>query len=104
MGLPMNIRTLALAALLAAGFTASAQAFTFEGSNGVANSDGSRSQLADPDRRFESGTLQGDNKRTLYDGGNFKMEMYGSQGSPGMSNVQQFNQQRERMLNPGFRD
>ncbi len=97
----MNIRTLALAAFLAAGFTVSAQAFTFEGSNGVANSDGSRSQLADPDRRFESGTLQGDNKKTLYDGGNFKMEMYGSQG---MSNAQQFNMQRERSFNPNLRD
>src|ERR1041385_6156388 len=101
MGLPMNIRTLAFAAFLAAGFTASAQAFTLEGSNGVANSDGSRSQIVDPDRRFESGTLQGDNKRTLYDGGNFKMEMYGSQAP---SNAQQFNMQRDRMLTPNLRD
>jgi hypothetical protein len=102
MGLNMNIRTLALAAILAAGFTASAQAFTFEGSNGVANSDGSRSQLADPDRRFESGTLTGDNKRTLYDSGNgLKFEMYGSQAP---SNAQQFNMQRERMFTPNLRD
>jgi hypothetical protein len=72
-----------------------AHAFTFEGSdNGVANSDGSRSRIVDPDSRFNSG---GDAPNTLRQGNT--TFQFGSRPGVG-SQSQRFNDDANRMFNP----
>jgi hypothetical protein len=78
-------------ALLAA---PAAHAFTFEGSdNGVANSDGTRSRIVDPDVRFNKG---GDAPGTLRQGNT--TFQFGPPG--GASPSQRFNDNADRILNP----
>jgi hypothetical protein len=71
-----------------------AHAFTFEGSNnGVANSDGTRSRIADPDSRFNNG---GDAPGTLRQG-NTTLQF----GAPGASSpAQRYYDDANRMFNP----